>query len=598
MATFVVTNGNDSGVGSLRQAILDANANPGPDTIVFDPGVTGTITLLSQLPTITDDVEIVGPGAAVLEISGNHTVRILAVDNGADVAISGLTLRNGQAPQGGAIFNEGRVCVIDSVLTQNTATPLGRGGAIHNEGGIVIIRGSTLAMNTASDRGGAIHSLNGDVVIESSTLSGNSAGDLAGAVRNDTGLVTIRDSTLTGNSAFRGGAIAQFTGRVEIIRSTVSGNAATTAGGAIIMMGSAEIVDSTFAMNSAGLSGGVINVGDGAVNITGSTLSNNAAGSGGGAINNEFAAITIACSTLTMNTAGDDGGAIFSSDQALVLIDSDVTNNTAGDDGGGIFGGPGGFLTEGTWLRLVNTNVAENSAGGDGGGIFTESGLTELLTSAVYENSATRGAGLFNSSLAMTRLVNVTVSRNNAVNQGGAILATDGLVEASFVTVNENVVAAAAGGGVENAGGANIFVQNSIFANTADVAGNPRSNCAGTVSSFGGNFSTDASCPGFTAVPAAALALGPLALNPPGRTPTHALRPGSVAIDAAANCEDVEGDPVPTDQRGVRRPQRRACDSGAYERARRRRPPCHPSSPERAPEPTSESSGGSGPPRM
>lgn len=63
-ATFVVTNTNDSGAGSLRQAITDANTNPGNDKIIFNLGAGGpfTINLLSALPSLTDNsgVEIDG----------------------------------------------------------------------------------------------------------------------------------------------------------------------------------------------------------------------------------------------------------------------------------------------------------------------------------------------------------------------------------------------------------------------------------------------------------------------------------------------------------------------------------------------------------
>ncbi len=60
-ATFTVTTTADNGPGSLRQAILDANANPGPDTIDFAIG-TGmqTVAPLSPMPTISDPVVIDG----------------------------------------------------------------------------------------------------------------------------------------------------------------------------------------------------------------------------------------------------------------------------------------------------------------------------------------------------------------------------------------------------------------------------------------------------------------------------------------------------------------------------------------------------------
>jgi len=82
----------------------------------------------------------------------------------------------------------------------------------------------------------------------------------------------------------------------------------------------------------------------------------------------------------------------------------------------------------------------------------------------------------------------------------------------------------------------------------------------------GANLATDGTCPGFTQVTPIQLNLGPLALNPPGTTATHALLPGSVAIDAASDCNDFSGNPVTADQRGVPRPQGSACEIGAYER--------------------------------
>src|SRR4051794_3929785 len=69
-ATFAVTNTNDSGSGSLRQAILDANAAPGADQITFAHRVHGTISLSSDELQITGDLNIFGPGADRLTVSG------------------------------------------------------------------------------------------------------------------------------------------------------------------------------------------------------------------------------------------------------------------------------------------------------------------------------------------------------------------------------------------------------------------------------------------------------------------------------------------------------------------------------------------------
>src|SRR5262249_18412336 len=94
--TYTVSNLNDSGAGSLRQAILDANANAGAD-IIDATGVTGTITLTTELTHIRDDVTLNGPGSAKLTVTrgGAAQFRIMTIDNSGTaniVNISGITL--------------------------------------------------------------------------------------------------------------------------------------------------------------------------------------------------------------------------------------------------------------------------------------------------------------------------------------------------------------------------------------------------------------------------------------------------------------------------------------------------------------------------
>ena len=88
-ASFTVSNTNDSGPGSLRQAILDANATAGADVITFS--ISGTITLGSTLPTINDDLTIDGTGQNVT-VSGNDALQVMWVTSGKKLNLSALTI--------------------------------------------------------------------------------------------------------------------------------------------------------------------------------------------------------------------------------------------------------------------------------------------------------------------------------------------------------------------------------------------------------------------------------------------------------------------------------------------------------------------------
>ena len=82
--TFQVTNTNDSGAGSLRQAIIKANAHSGADVITFAPDVSGEFDLRSVLPALGGEVEIQGPGAGKLAVRrvASERFRIFTVLNG------------------------------------------------------------------------------------------------------------------------------------------------------------------------------------------------------------------------------------------------------------------------------------------------------------------------------------------------------------------------------------------------------------------------------------------------------------------------------------------------------------------------------------
>ena len=142
-ATFTVSNLNDSGAGSLRQAITDANVASGADTIDFGPGVTGTITLGSDFPQITESLTIVGPGSDALALSGAGSHHVFSLDTGGNgtVSLSGVTVTNSVGAAG-----TGDGGAIDAV---NAWLPSGRRirKPTHTPANILIIG----ATNRASD---------------------------------------------------------------------------------------------------------------------------------------------------------------------------------------------------------------------------------------------------------------------------------------------------------------------------------------------------------------------------------------------------------------------------------------------------------------
>src|SRR5687767_2542582 len=98
LSTFSVLNLLDSGAGSLREAVVEANSAPGADLIRFAPEARdGTIALTGGQLSITDDLTIEGPGADRLTVSGNDASRVFRIGSGVAVSIDGLTISHGRA---------------------------------------------------------------------------------------------------------------------------------------------------------------------------------------------------------------------------------------------------------------------------------------------------------------------------------------------------------------------------------------------------------------------------------------------------------------------------------------------------------------------
>ena len=331
-ATFAVTSLADSGTGTLRQAITQANAAPGADAIVFDPTVRGTITLLAALPDLSTDIRLEGPGASALSIArsldpGTPDFRIFTVAAGAEVTIGGLTLTGGRAPDelgpggflrtnGGGVLNEGTLSINKSVLAGNSAADFGDGpvqvgfgGGIFNSGTLAVTR-SILRDNKAPFGGGGGILNSGTLsLVQSSILNNSGASGASGGIGNS-GTLTILASTLAGNTSTNsGGAIDSIGGTASIAGSTFIGNSAGSGGAIYNQDGSLAIVNSTFSGNLAiGFPAA-----DGSIGLA-----------DGGAIFNNFGGIlTVSASTFAGNRAERDG-AIATNANGSTTIESSI----------------------------------------------------------------------------------------------------------------------------------------------------------------------------------------------------------------------------------------------------------------------------------
>src|SRR2546423_6846558 len=194
-ATPVIdSNTNNNGPGSLRQALADANDGDTIDAL----GISGVITLTTGQLLVDKSVTINGAGAGVLAIGGNTTSRVFQTATGETVSISGLTIRNGQGGEGGAILNAdtATLTIINSTLNGNTA---GFGGGVFNSGTLTIIN-SAFSSNMASEGGGIYNSGGGVLTISNSTFSGNAVSETGGGIFNIRTL-QLANSTGSDNSA-------------------------------------------------------------------------------------------------------------------------------------------------------------------------------------------------------------------------------------------------------------------------------------------------------------------------------------------------------------------------------------------------------------
>jgi hypothetical protein len=441
-ATYDATTMNDGGSGSLREAILSANAIDGHD-IVNATTLSGTILLQTGPLFINDSVTINGPGSGTLTISGDtdddgvadyyeSDSQIFEAAGGGfestiEVEINGMSLTDGVArpylysdpyvgdffagADGGALTaNFAHITLDDMEVKDSVAT--GNGGGISVRNGDLELTSSTVSGNTAFARGGGIHqNASGNaLVMDDVVLSGNASGGRAydsdfddeypgggGGISASADDIDIRDSSISGNTAadavegeapnaIGGGADLEGFGfsedpGIEIRRTTFADNDAVAYAGGLAAFNDTLIADSTFSGNSVpgGAGGGIAYGGEGGgMKLSNSTVSGNSAASGGG--------------LAALSSRGEE----YATGRTSVL-----NSTVAGNLGGGI--SHYGYAAVPPALPaplLSSTIVADNQGGdlaeaGDSTGFTAANSLVEACAGPFTLNSSPAGSNVF-----------------------------------------------------------------------------------------------------------------------------------------------------------------------------------------------------------
>jgi len=322
-----------------------------------------------------------------------------------------------------------------------------------------------------------------DVVVRDSKADGG------GAIFNQ-GTAKLVNTVVLGNLASYVGGIINY-GTMTLTNSTVSSNSATSewaSGGGIENYGTLTLTNSSVSANaSAGWSGGISNT-YGPVTLTNSIVAGNSAAASFGGIYNGYGTVTLTNSTISGNTAVQSSGGISNIFGTVIVESSTISGNSAGRNVGGI--GNLGDSSESGVMTITNSTISANSAGMDCGGIWNADKLT---------------------------VANCTISNNAAGGSGGGIHLSDGTARLSST----------------------IVAGNSATTSGPDLFGSGFELDHTLIQRMGG-FTFTESVPGSNLFGIDPL-LGPLANNG-GKTLTHALLPGSPALDRGSISGVLAGD--------------------------------------------------------
>lgn len=469
---------------TLRDAITDANAAPGPDTITFASELSGqTIVLTQDQLEITDPVAIDGGG--VITVSGDSDndgldagdFRIFQIGYGAGgTTLAGLTLTEGAGTDS--------YTYTDSYGNTSTRTRSGPGGAVVSYSGFTL-SDVTVTGNLSPQGGGGVEAFR-DLTVERSNISDNRAPSGGGiGISAQPGQV-VKDSTITGNQATGGpgGGIDAVNG-VTVQNSTISGNTSAGNSGAGINGlgdgGRVAVTDSTIADNvlTNGGTGAGIAAG-GPLDVQSSTISGNTGATSGGGVfqNSKYGEMTVEGSAIRDNSAQRGGGVFLQSRYARynkygpgnesTITRTTIDGNSAAQAGGGL---AVAYLDDNDDLTLDHSTVSGNSTGGSGGGIqlALSRGLRGAFVSTDSTVSGNTAAGpgggvsvgqpgaagpLAGGS---AEFDNSTVAANTAANGGGMYLNSypvgDGTTTSATIPLTSTIVGDNSGQDLDRADG-------------------------------------------------------------------------------------------------------------------------------------------------
>jgi len=452
MATFTVTNLFDSGTGSFRQAISDANTTAGTDDILFNAGLSGgTINLTSGELLISDDLTINGLGADLLTVDAGELSRVFKIDdqvieNFINVSIDGLTITGGIAPiisssnpfgsssgfqnSGAGIFSQENLVVTNSIISNN----MGDGITMINLFPEVVfgsVNGKISNTIISDNSGNGIVSKGSDLEVTQSAINDNSGSgifnEFSTYALSAYGNTILTDSQVSDN---QGSGIVN-KGNMEVRNSTIYGNSSSgifnESLGQIrsgLITGNLEVQNSIITGNKTDGNGGGIFTGYGKVEVTNSTIvQNEAVGNGGGIYISprfQYSQVDITNSTISNNVALGRGGGIYMGYRSdfTEVINSTISGNVALDSGGGIVQVPYSYFP---FPSIKNTIIAgNNGTNPDIEGDFRSNGFNLI-------GNLTGGTGFENDMIEpdITKILDTTLADN-----GGSTL-THALVSGS-----------------------------------------------------------------------------------------------------------------------------------------------------------------------